>query len=171
MFKVGDTVSYGTQGACRITSIEKLSLAGTPQEYYILSPEFQQGSKIYVPKANGELTAKIRKILSKEEIFELIKLMPDDDTIWIENDAERTEKYRNIIASGDRRKIAQLIKTFYLEQQNRQKNGRRLRQSDEQLFRRAENVLHSEFALVLNITIEQFVPFLHNQIDPESLNK
>lgn len=171
MFQINDTVSYGTQGVCTVIGIEKLALYSSPEEYYILQPVYQTGSKIYVPVGNKTLTDKMRRILSKDEIRELIRVMPDGDTIWIENDAERKEKYQQIIASGDRRKIAQLIKTLYLQQSERQKNGKRLRQSDEILFKRAETLLYNEFALVLDIKHDQVVPFLHEQIGFEAVDR
>ena len=169
MFQINDTVSYGTQGVCTVSAIQKINLSGKTEEYYILKPIYQTHSTIYVPVANEALVAKMRRILSREEISELIRIMPDEDTIWIENDTERKEKYQQIISSGNRQKIVQLIKTLYLEQSKRMAAGKRLRQSDEQLFKRAENLLYSEFALVLDIKPEQVVPFLHEQIGIDAL--
>ena len=171
MFQINDTVSYGTQGVCTITKIEKMNLLGKAEEYFVLEPIFQSGSKIYVPLSNPALLEKMRRVLSRQEIEELIKVMPDDETIWIKNDAERKEKFGQIISSGESKKIAQIIKTLYLEQCERQKNGKRLRQSDEALLNRAETILYNEFALVLNIKPEQVVPFLHEQIGIDTLNK
>lgn len=169
MFQVNDTVSYGTQGVCTVKEIKKMNLSGRQEDYYVLKPVYQTHSTIYVPVANEVLVAKMRRVLSREEIGELIRVMPDEDTIWIENDAERKEKYQQILSSGNRQKLVQLIKTLYLEQSKRASAGKRLRQSDEQLFKRAENLLYSEFALVLDIRPEQVVPFLHEQIGIDAL--
>lgn len=169
MFQINDTVSYGTQGVCTVSGIKKMNLSGKQEDYYILKPIYQTHSTIYVPVSNEALVAKMRRVISREEIQELIRIMPDEDTIWIENDAERKEKYQQIISSGNRQKLVQLIKTLYLEQSKRQNAGKRLRQSDEQLFKRAENLLYSEFALVLDIKPEQVVPFLHEQIGIDAL--
>lgn len=169
MFQINDTVSYSTQGVCVIKEIKQMNLSGKTENYYVLKPIYSSNSTIYVPIANENLTAKMRRILSRDEIKELIKAMPDEETVWIENDAERKEKYQQIISSSDHKKLVGLIKTLYLEQSRRSKEGKRLRQSDEQLFKRAEAMLYGEFALVLDISPDQVIPFLHNEIGIESL--
>lgn len=171
MFQVNDTVSYSTQGVCKIVAIEKLKLTGKLEGYYVLKPIYQEGSKIYVPVSNERLTSKMRRVLSREEITELIKIMPDSEAAWISNDAERHEKYQAILSSGDRHQIAALIKTLYLKQNEKKQSGKRLRQSDEQILKRAQSILYEEFALVLNIKPEQVIPFLHEQIGIEALEK
>ena len=171
MFQINDTVSYGTQGVCTVTGIEKMNLAGKTEEYYVLKPVYQTHSTIYVPLSNDALVEKMRRVLSREETEELIRTIPDEETIWIDDELERKEKYNQIINSGDRKKIAGLIKTLYFEQTRRQSSGKRLRQSDEQLFKRAENLLYSELALVLDIKPDQVVPFLNEQIGIDDLYK
>ena len=167
MFCVNDTVFYGPQGVCKITEIKKITLCGKSEEYYILKPVYQSRSTFYIPLANQELTEKMHKVLSKDEIEELIDAMPQEDTLWIEDDAVRKEMYNKIIASGNRRKIAGIIKTLYLEQAKRQEEGKRLKQKDEQILARAEELLYHEFALVLDISPEQVVPLLQKKMDIE----
>lgn len=171
MFRVGDTVSYSTQGVCRIIAIERLKLTDKSEEYYVLKPIYQEASKIYIPINNDKLTAKMRRVLSKAEIIELIKVMPDSEAAWIDNDIERKEKYSEILSSGDRRRIAALIKALYLKQNERRNSGKRLRQSDEAILSRAQALLYDEFALVLDIKPDQVVPFLNEQIGIDTLDK
>lgn len=169
LFNVGDTVLYGTQGVCKITDITLKQLGKAELKYYCLKPVYQPNNTIFVPVENQALTQRMRRVLSEEEIEELITAMPDEQTVWIENDLERNAKYREMISSGDRHAVVRVIKTLYFKQLERQKCGKRLHINDEILLSQAETLLHNELALVLNITPEQVVPFLMREIDVKKL--
>ena len=85
--------------------------------------------------------------------------------IWIENENQRKEAYREIIARGDRTELVKMIKTLYLHQQQRQAIGKKLHIADERFFKEAEKMLYDEFALVLNIKQEEVLPFILEQIE------
>lgn len=113
MFNVNDTILYGTHGICKITDITEQKFNGSTNKYYILQPLHNASSTIYVPMDNEKLIAKMRRILSEEEIYELIKAMPDKNGAWIENKNERNEYFRSILSNGDRAEIIKLIKIIY----------------------------------------------------------
>ena len=167
MYAVNDTILYGLNGACIITDIAKRNISGSIIEYYVLQPVYNNASTIYVPMKNEKLTAKMRRVLSAEEIHGLIQAMPDEDSLWIENENDRKEAYREILSAGDRMKLVRLIKALYLHQEKLQGIGRRLHMSDERFLKDAERLLYDEFALVLNIKPEQVLPFILEQIDVE----
>ncbi len=106
----------------------------------------------------------MRPILSLEEVYFLIKAMPNEPTIWIGNDRERREKYKEIIAKGNRVELVRLIKTLYLHQQLQQGKGKKLNVADNQVMKEAEKMLCDEFAYVLAIEREQAIPFVLNKL-------
>ncbi len=165
MFNVGNIVSYGMQGICEISEIAEKKFKSDVIQYYVLVPVFEKNSKIFVPVKNEILTAKMRRILSKDEILDIIESMPDNEIIWIENDNERKEKYKEIISGGDRTKIVKLIKTLYLHQQNQKQIGKKLHISDERLLKEAEKVLYDEFAFVLNINRDDVLSYIIDRIE------
>lgn len=165
MYQVNDTVLYGAQGVCRIVEIAEKDFGGTSREYFVLKPVFHETSTIFVPVTNEVLTAKMKRILSADEICDLIHGMPEEDSIWIENEAVRKEKYKEILGSGDRVTLLRLIKTLYLHQQMQQEIGKKLHAADERVFHEAERMLYEEFAHVLQIKKEQVVPFIIEQIE------
>ena len=52
----------------------------------------------------------IRKIMTKEEVYDLIKTMPDNETIWIDDMNLRKETYNEILKKGNKKDIVKLIK-------------------------------------------------------------
>lgn len=160
MFKAGDSVIYGTQGVCEIIEICKKNMGRQEKEYYVLKPLNQINTKLFVPTDNKNLTERMHAVMSRKEIDELIEAMPQGETLWIEDDVQRREQYRAILSSGDRKKIAAVIKTLYFEKCRRKEIGKKLHTHDEQILSAAEGLLYNELALVLKIAPEQVIPFL-----------
>ena len=48
----------------------------------------------------------MRKVLSKKDIYELIKTMPDNETIWINDKNIRKQKYNDIINHGNHEQLS-----------------------------------------------------------------
>lgn len=165
MYNVGTTVIYKNEGVCKITEITERRFRDKNIEYYVLKPVHKDDSEIYVPKNNKELLGKMRKILSKEEILELIKTMPDEGNIWIADENERKEYYREILIRGDRTELVRLIKTLYLHKQNQKKTGKKLHIADEKFLKDAEHLLYDEFAFVLNISKDDVLPFITGELE------
>ena len=139
-YQVGDMILYGTQGVCRIAEIAERDFSGNSMLYYILKPVFDERSTLYVP-VYGEAADKLRRILSVPEVYKLIKAMPDEDTIWIENEAVRRKKHKEIISQGDRQELVKLIKTIYLHDKKQKAIGKKLHVADERFMKDAEKIL------------------------------
>ncbi len=164
MHKVNDMVLYGTEGLCRITEISIRNMHGEDVEYYVLKPVGETGSTIFIPTGNASLTAKMRRILSPEEIYALIRTMPACDTAWIENENERKQRYREILADGDRQELIRMLRAVYLYGEERKNQGKKLHLTDEKFLKDGEKLLHEEFAHVLNLKKDEVLPFIMKRI-------
>lgn len=102
MFKVNDTVVYGASGVCEITEIREMEFRGKTVKYYVLKPLNSAGSTVFVPIENEKLTAKMKRVMSKDEINSMLK----DKTgylPWVEERKTRAEKYAEVIFAGYQR--------------------------------------------------------------------
>ncbi|MEE1281070.1 MAG: CarD family transcriptional regulator [Acutalibacteraceae bacterium] len=165
MYQVGNTVIYKNDGVCKITEIIIRTFREKEIEYYVLNPVHNQNAEILVPKNNPDLVEKMRKVLTKEEIIQIIEAMPDEEEIWILNETDRKEKYREILNSGDRTELVRLIKTLYVHKQNQKQCGRKLHLADEKILRDAEKMLFDEFAYVLEIAPEEVLEYIKARLD------
>lgn len=164
MFQVNDMVLYGAHGVCRVSAIEERDLGGTVCSYYVLKPEFDQHTTHFIPTGNQAVVSKLRRILSAEEIHALIASMPDEEAEWIEDDNARRVHHKQVLAEGDRAEIVRMIKALYLRRQEQKGNRRKIQVVDERFLQDAEKRLYEEFAHVLQITPEQVLPFIAQQI-------
>lgn len=165
MYKVNDTILYGTHGVCRIEEITEKEFMGAKKEYYVLKPINDPAGTLFAPVGNEKAESKMRRILSEAEIYELIRTMPYEEAKWIEKENERKEEYRRIIVGGDRVELVRMIKALYLHKQKREEDGKRLYLSDERFFHEAERILYEEFQYVLKIERDELLPLIFAQIE------
>jgi len=165
MYETNEFVLYGAHGVCEVAEITEKELNGSAVEYYVLKPVYDPNSTIFVPLHNAKLTDKMRYVLSAEEIYELIQEMPDENTIWIEEESKRREQYKKILEVGDRKGLVCLIKTLYLRQQKLKEGGKKLHMAEDRFMKDAEKMLFEEFAHVLTIERDQVLPFIMDQME------
>ena len=165
MFSKDDLVVYGSEGVCKIVDITLREFNGADKEYYILVPVGDIKSTVYVPVGNPKLEAKMHRILSSEEIMNLISEMPEQEEMWIDNESVRKATYQEVIKNGRHKELISLIKAVHRHQQELKTKGKKLHQSDARFFAEAQKMLHSEFSVVLNIKQEEVLPFIMNELD------
>ncbi len=151
MFKTGDVVKYGVNGICEITGIEIRPFCGSDMEYYVLKSLSSKDTTFFIPTANEMLTSRIQNILSKDEIYALLKELIHHNAEWIENDKLRAEHFSKILLSKDRAEIIGLIRTLYHKRCELQTAKKKMHASDERILKDAERIISDEFATVLDI--------------------
>lgn len=164
MLKKGDVISYGTTGVCKVEGECEQTVKGQKKRYIVLKPVHQINSTLYVPVDNDELKTKFKPLLTGDEIEEIIKEMPEESSLWKESSSERAELYSQILESGDRKRLAQLVRTLYLRQKNLIAKGRHLNSLDERFFKNAENLLFDEFSAVLGISQDEVFDFIETRL-------
>ena len=91
--------------------------------------------------------------------------MPHTESILIEDINLRKEKYTKILKSGDNKQLVKLIRTLYLEKEKKKVEGKKLYVNDEKIMTNAEKLLHEEFALVLDIKVDEVLPFILGKLE------
>ena len=162
MLKVGEKVMYGAAGACTVTEtvMRRFGETQKEREYYVLTPVRDGRTTLYVPVDNMALQAKMRRLLSPEELKELVRSLPEEDAPWIADEKIRQEKYKDTLKNGNRRELIAMTRTLYRHRKQVKAMGRRLHVTDERLFQEAEKLLCDEFAVVLGMEPRQVIAFL-----------
>ena len=163
MFSPNDVVMYGTTGICRVADIRPENFYGEEKLYYVMIPFTDKNARVFCP-VDGSGTP-IRRLLSKDEIYDLIREMPDLRMEWIENKQLRREKYNGILRSGDQRELAKLIRALYRKRDERFRDGKKFFQYEERVMHDAERILYGEFAHVLNLAPNEVAPFISSMLE------
>lgn len=169
MFEIDDIVTYGINGVCRVVDFEEKDLFGTKKQYLVLKPLSGRGSTYYVPTDNENILSKMRKLLSEDEINHLIDTMPYEDVLWIDDERQRKECYKKIIADGNHSELVKIIKAIYHEKKVREEKGKKLHISDERFLKEAEKILYEELGYVLNISTEEVLPYIFARLEKNNI--
>ncbi len=164
MLELNETVMYGTTGVCTVEKIEEKKIGKVTKSYYVLKPVANDASTVYVPTDNEKLLAKVRKLISKAEIDEILSAVSKESDIWPENDGERKLKFGEIIASGDRKACLVMLRTLYKRQNMLTKVGKRLHMADERAMKEARRLISDEFSVVLGIGTDDVGAYLRANI-------
>ena len=166
-FKKNDCVVYKSAGVCRILSVEPQIMDGENEiMYYKLKPFSDENSTYYVPVASG--AEKLRRLLTKEEVLELIDTMPKSEEeidVWSDNRRERREMYSQILKGDDQKALIQLISALYFRKQSSEANGKRFSAMDETAMKNAETLMLQEFGTVLDMTPDEVRKFIDKRVN------
>lgn len=168
MFQVNDVVIYGSLGVCEIISIDDRKIDGTIKKYFVLRPNNDKNATFYVPTWNEKAWRKMRKVMTKEEVNALIDSMPRTSPAWIENESERKEAYKKILASGDQSAMISMVQALFIHKREREAAGKRLHVSDEHFMKDAEQLLYNEWQYVLNVDKTGLMDYIFSRIEDNS---
>ena len=159
MFEKGALIFYENSGVCRVEDITTLSGMGTGDRlYYCLSPVGQDGGKIYCPVDSDKVV--MRPILTREEALHLIDEMPSIDLLWVPNEKQRKETYRQAIAGCNYQGWVSIIKTLYLRGKIRNQDCKKITVVDKQFLNLAKQCLYGELSAALEIPVEEIEPMI-----------
>lgn len=168
MYQVGEKVLYGMQGVCAVTDLEKRVVDRKTVTYLVLEPVGQEGSRYLVPTHNEAAMAKLRKILTKEELSALLDSPEVRSQEWILDENRRKQLYRELISSGDRLRLMQMVHTLYCHRSSQKATGRKCHLCDENFLRDAEKLLSGEISLVMELDAEGARQFLREKLKAET---
>ena len=165
MYEIGSYVVKANNGVCRIENILHLDLPGTDRNrlYYLLIPLENKNSKLYVPTDTAEQN--LRRVLSEEEAWIVIRSIPATEAAWIANDKLREQAYKEALHSCDPTALVSIIKNLYLRKKQRTEQGKKSTATDERYFKLAEDHLYAELAFALGKDKSEMRQIITDTID------
>lgn len=164
MFNKGEIIIYGNSGVCEVTDIGVPEIGGIDpsKSYYTLKPVFEAGM-IYIP-VNTQ--AFMRHTMSHDDAMKLIgKIHEISDEIYDNRNLNLLkEHYKTLLESYQCKDLIQIIKAVYAKEQRGLKIGKKLGQVDKFYMKKAEDMLHGEFAVALGIAKNDVKSFIESKV-------
>lgn len=160
MYQIGQQVLYGIHGVCSVTAIEPMRFGKVKSDYYILQPTAQPDSRYYIPVNNPAAVAKLRPLMTRQELIELLHSDLVRQDVWVNDENQRKLKFRELLAQGDRSEILSMIYCLHRHKKQQQSLGRKFHQCDEGFLKDAEKLMNAEFSQVLGLEASQIGPFI-----------
>jgi len=164
MYKSGEMVVYGSHGVCRVVGTEKQMVDRKRIEFLILEPTQLQESRFYIPTQNPAAMAKVKPVLLRHELAELLSSSVIRQNSWVQEENTRKQLYRDLISSSDRVEILKMVFSLYRFRDQQAAAGRKFHLCDENFLRDAERLLSSEIALVMGVSAEEARDYLRNKL-------
>lgn len=151
MYAVGDKIIYGGSGVCTIVEIctPNFSRAEWGKKYYKLRPVY--GSEtIYAPM---DTKAFMRPVMTRAEAESLVARIPEiEEKVCVSHSTTLLrQQYEEFFQDHNCENYIRLVKGVYSKGQS----GKKLGQTDQRYMKRAEDVLHGELAVALEITPDE----------------
>ena len=163
MFKINYYVIYGSTGVCQVKDIKREKDNNNEEiEYYILNPVYDRRMTIKTPVLNRKVY--MRDIMTREDVSILINKIADNEVISIENARERAETFKNIIRNGESDELIKVINTIKLDKEEKLNMGKKLNKTEEDIMLAAKKKLYEEFAIVLEIPVENVSLYIKEKI-------
>lgn len=168
MFQVGEKVVYGSHGVCMVVDQEERTIDRKRLTYLALEPVGQDGSRYLVPTHNAAAMAKLRHMLSREELDAMLQSEEIRANNWIKDENQRKQTYRELIGSGDRAKLMQMVHTLYRHKASQAAAGRKVHLCDDNFLRDAEKLLLGEVSIVMGMDTDEAKQYLRSKLKEDA---
>ena len=159
MYKIGDVVMY-RQNVCRLEKLAKKFR--DDKDFYVLEPLSGVDLTVFVPI---DACDQIRPIISRRGAEKLIDRIGEIDAIEDGGGRALEGVYKNLLKSPDLEDLVKIIKTAYLRGEEKIEKGQSRSEKDKIFFRKAENALYSELAVVLGKSVEDTRAYVVDRVE------
>lgn len=168
MYQAGDKVVYGMHGVCVVVELEKRVVERRTVTYLVLEPVGQRGTRYLVPAHNEAAMKKVRPMLSREEMDTLFSSGAVRADGWIKDEGQRKQYYRDLINSGDRQRLLQMLHTLYRHRDSQNAQGKKVHMCDDNFLRDAEKLLCSELSVILDLPANEAKQYLRKNLKEDA---
>ena len=163
----GDIVVYGTNGICKIDDVQKMTFPMETEEhtYYVLKPIGSRTSTLFIPDHKEELVSKMRYVLKKEEIDDILSGANGKDIEWIDDKNARNNCFRQILKDGKPEDFLSLIRCIFERKAFLAEKGKRLTAADDGILTSAEKLVREEFAYTLGIGEDEVAEYIRGKLE------
>ena len=164
MFEIGEYIIYGNTGVCKVGEVTKMKAPGTKDDklYYSLEPVYDKGCRLFSPVDNEKV--KMRPVLTREEADALIEQIQEIDTLWVKDEKNREQIYKEAIRTCSCVEWVRIIKTLYIRKESRLAAGKKVTSSDAKYLHMAEDSLYGELSVVMGIPRDEMESYISRRV-------
>ncbi len=162
MYSIGEKVVYCGHGVCIIDSVEQRMVDRKEVSYFVLKPLDHTNTQFYVPVHNPAALAKLRYLLTPQEMTGLLHSPVIMEDCWITEENRRKLRYKELINSGDFVAIAQMLHAVEKHRLSQLAAGKKFHLCDENFLRDSKRMLEAEICVVLGVPADQIQEALRN---------
>ncbi len=154
--QAGEYVRYGGTGICQVARVENTPFPDAQHMRLCceLKPISNTAMVILVPLDNEALCAKMRPLLTKESIENMLQTVCEQPSVWIDDRKQRTAEFRRMLSTGDALILLQLLRSIEQQQTELRAIRKKLSAADAAVQKEAHRIVEEELAYALDISKE-----------------
>ena len=164
MYEIGDLIVYAGEGVCRVEEIGVPPMTGInkQRQYYTLKPLYREGM-VYAPV---DTQVFMRPVITREDADALIDRIPEIEPVVYENSNLRflNEYYQAQLQNYNCEGLIKLIRSTRAKREVMIGRGKKLGLVDERYMKRAQDMLHGEFAVALGIERNEVPGYIQTKL-------
>ena len=164
MYEIGDLIVYAGEGVCRVEEIGVPPMTGInkQRQYYTLKPLYRAGM-VYAPV---DTQVFMRPVITREDAEALIDRIPEIEPVVYENSNLRflNEYYQAQLQNYNCEGLIKLIRSTRAKREVMIGRGKKLGLVDERYMKRAQDMLHGEFAVALGIERNEVPGYIESKL-------
>lgn len=164
MYELNQILVYGNSGVCRLVDIRTETFTDTPALYYILSPVFSSQSTLYVPIENPKLSSKLRPVMMKETLHEMVLTAKNSSASWESDDRIRAENFNKVVSNGMSSELLTIFKSLILHKHELKSGVKKLHNADERTLALCEKIVGEEFAYAFGVEVDDALSHIQNEL-------
>ncbi|MBQ3692675.1 MAG: CarD family transcriptional regulator [Clostridia bacterium] len=163
MYELNEVLVYGNNGVCKVVDIRKEKFTGSPAMYYILSPVFGGQSTLYVPIENTALSSKLRPVMLKETLDEMLTEAKASEAKWENNDKARGEQFHTVVSNGLSSELLTVLKSLVIHRNELKNTVKKLHNSDERTLALCEKIVGEEYAYAFGVDVDDALSHIEGE--------
>lgn len=165
MFSLGDKIVYGSDGVFTVSEYASSPIdKNDTRQYYVLRPVHGPAGNIIMTPVDNE-RAKMRPVMSREEVLKLIDAMPSVEILAVEREKNRRDIYRATLDAANAESLVKIIKTVAMRREELAKIKKRPSESDNDYEKKAKHCLYGEISVALEIPIADVERFIECRLE------
>ncbi len=107
----------------------------------------------------------MRPVLTRQEADELIGQIKEIDLLWVSDEKNREQVYKDAIRTCNCVEWIRIIKTLYIRRQSRLAAGKKVTSSDAKYLHLAEESLYGELSVVMGIPKDEVEEYIAKRVE------
>ena len=128
----------------------------------MLFRSYDKGCRLFTPVDNEKV--KMRPVLTREEADALIEQIQEIDTLWVKDEKNREQIYKEAIRTCSCVEWVRIIKTLYIRKESRLAAGKKVTSSDAKYLHMAEDSLYGELSVVMGIPRDEMESYISRRV-------
>ncbi len=162
--KTGEYVVYKKHGIYEIAEIRREKICSELKTYYILKSVYDRNATVYVPTDKEDLVNQMERVLSKQEIEEIILQSKEETLEWIDTNAERFSAQEEVIAQGDLCKILAMMRLLAKKKEEAIRAKTKVFAHDERMLSASQKIISEAFAFSLGLDKKGVIDYIAEKL-------